>query len=240
MNVISHSRGKSNMNAPFIETHLQPKKKYLFDPRVLNDIRNRCIGRPLEESFEYIINELDRHYPGHICKKPVWIFNNAGGAMGQLALLHASLREYIILFGTCVGTEGHSGRYASEVYDYVIRGEMICEYEGRFTREEFTPDTPGPAYLGKKVIKHYRIPEEAWMIEYCRGNVPKMFPFGTFDSIFSTIDVRTIARLIITYATLTLKGLFTKGKDITALLKLLVYAGIGAFCVLSIARFLQS
>ncbi|MBN2078267.1 MAG: hypothetical protein JW838_04835 [Spirochaetes bacterium] len=228
------------MNAPIIDTHLQPKKKYLFDPRVLNDIRNRCIGRPIEESIHDIINELDRHYPGHICKNPAWIFNNAGGAMGQLALLHASLREYIIIFGSCIGTEGHSGRYSSEVYDYVIKGKMICEYEGRFTREVFTPDTPGPAYLGKKVIKHYRIPEEAWMIEYCRGNIPKMFPFGTIDSIFSTLDMRTVARLVAKYAVLTLKGLFTKGKDITALIKLLIYAGVIAAGIWAIARYLQS
>ena len=228
------------MNAPVVETFLQPKKKYLFDPRVLNDIRSRCVGKPLEEAFALIISELERHYPGHICTKPAWLFNNAGGAMGQLALLHASLREYIIIFGTCIGTEGHSGRYSSEVYDYVIRGEMICEYEGMFTREVFTPDTPVPAYLGRKVIKHYRIPEEAWMIEYCRGNIPKMFPFGTIDSFFSTLDVRTVARLVIAYASLTLKGLFTKGKDVTALIKLLVYAGMLVTAVWAIARLLQS
>ena len=109
------------MNSPHVADHLQPKKKYLFDPRVLEEIRRKCIGETIEKSFEIVIDELDRRYPGHICRKQNWLFNNAGGAMGQLTLLHASLREYIILFGTCIGTEGHSGRYSSEVYDYLIK-----------------------------------------------------------------------------------------------------------------------
>lgn len=34
-----------------------------------------------------------------------------GGWMGSVRLLHASLHEYILLFGTAVPTTGHSGRY---------------------------------------------------------------------------------------------------------------------------------
>jgi hypothetical protein len=38
----------------------------------------------------------------------------------------------------------------------MIQGEMHCEYEGRFEPEVHTIHTPA-AYLGSKVIKHYRI-----------------------------------------------------------------------------------
>lgn len=38
-----------------------------------------------------------------------WIFMNAGGWMGSMCLMHASLTEYILFFGTAVETSGHSG-----------------------------------------------------------------------------------------------------------------------------------
>lgn len=205
-----------------VPRHMMPQNKYLFDPRKLDEIRKKAIDKPIEQAFDIIIRELAKAYPGHICTKKNWLFNNAGGAMGQLTLLHASLREYIILFGTCIGTEGHSGRYASDVFDFMIKGEMICEYEGVFKPEIHLPNG-SPAFLGKKIIKHYRIKDEAWMLEYARGNIIKMFPFGTTDSIFSTLDFRTVGRLILHYSRLTIKGLFTKGKDITAAIKLLFY-----------------
>jgi hypothetical protein len=44
--------------------------------------------------------------------------------MGQVCLLHASLSEYLLLFGTSMGTEGHSGRYWATISDYLVSGEF--------------------------------------------------------------------------------------------------------------------
>lgn len=38
------------------------------------------------------------------------MFVNAGGWMGAMCLLHASLSEYVLLFGTALGSHGHSGQ----------------------------------------------------------------------------------------------------------------------------------
>jgi hypothetical protein len=199
-----------------------PKPGCLFDPRKLYEIAQLGIGLPTETAFATVIAALDRAYPGHICTRQGWIFNVAGGAMGQLTLLHGSLREYIILFGSCNGVEGHSGRYGSEVFDFVFKGEMHCEYEGRFALEVHTPGTI--AYLGPSVVKHYQIKQEAWMLEYARGSIPAMLPFGLADSFFSTLDFATVGRTLRNYGRLVGQELVLHRKD----LDLAAAYGLGA------------
>jgi hypothetical protein len=65
----------------------------------------------LKKAFSKVHNEMIKKYPGHILPKKdlQWIFMNAGGWMGSMCLLHASLTEYVLIFGTAVETEGHSG-----------------------------------------------------------------------------------------------------------------------------------
>ncbi len=62
-------------------------------------------------TFTAIEAELRRRYKGHILPphQTEWVFINAGGWMGAWYLLHASLTEYVLLFGTAVDTSGHSG-----------------------------------------------------------------------------------------------------------------------------------
>ncbi len=84
---------------------------FIFDPTVLHEVARSALGRPLPQMIEHIAGELSHRYPGHIVPRREWVFNNAGGAMGQMMVLHASLTEYLIIFGSSIGTEGHSGRF---------------------------------------------------------------------------------------------------------------------------------
>ncbi|MFW9873196.1 MAG: ERG2 family protein [Candidatus Thorarchaeota archaeon] len=211
------------------KSFLDKKKRCLFEPRKLWEISRKAISHPTEEAFKIIIDALDEEYPGYINTKQNWIFNNAGGAMGQMTILHGSLREYILLFGSNIGTDGHSGRYKAEVYDFVFKGEMLCEYEGRFKPEIHKPGSP--AYLPSSITKHYRIKEETWMLEYARGNIVSMLPFGFSDSLISTLDYKPVLRVIWNYGKQVVKNMFKKGKDIGIIIKWIVIIAFGIWFI---------
>lgn len=68
-------------------------------------------GPTIEVAYKRIHAELAKKYPGHILPKKdlQWMFMNAGGWMGSMCLLHASLTEYVLFFGVALDTSGHSG-----------------------------------------------------------------------------------------------------------------------------------
>lgn len=61
--------------------------------------------------FEKVEKQLRQKYGDHILapSRTEWLFINAGGWMGSFYLLHASLTEYVLFFGTAIDTSGHSG-----------------------------------------------------------------------------------------------------------------------------------
>ena len=179
---------------------------YVFDPRVLRACVQAGVGLAPEEAMDAITAALVERYPAHVEAGPRdWILNNAGGAMGQLALLHGSLSEYLLFFGSPIGTEGHSGRYRTEVYDWVFHGEMWCYLEGETERRTYGPGSE--AYLGADQVKGYRIPDQAWMLEYSRGPIPTMLPFGLADTALSTLDFKCLGRTVASYGKLVVRSL---------------------------------
>jgi hypothetical protein len=185
---------------------------YLFDPAELHDIARTAVGlddqggrRPVTAVISSVEEQLAARHPRHIERGNPWIFNNAGGAMGQMKLLHASLSEYILIFGTPIGTEGHSGRYGTEVFDFMLDGEMWCYHAGEFQKTIFRPGDL--AYLGADKAKGYACPNGVFMLEYSRGVIPSMLPFGLADTLFSTRDHVTMRRTLFQYGKLVVKEL---------------------------------
>lgn len=87
--------------------------KYRFTPETMalianNAIQEGALSEGLNTTINSVVRQLHETYPKHILKNPPWIFNNAGGAMGSMLVLHCSLSEYVIIFGTALGTEGHT------------------------------------------------------------------------------------------------------------------------------------
>jgi C-8 sterol isomerase len=67
---------------------------YIFDPSHLHDLSQRAIaahGNDTRAVVNYIVSELEEKTPGtHINHDEEWVFNNAGGAMGAMYIIHAS------------------------------------------------------------------------------------------------------------------------------------------------------
>lgn len=172
--------------------------RYELDPDVLRELVLSVLGKPRETMFDALTEKLAEAYPGKIYTGPrQWMFNNAGGAMGQMTFLYSSFSEYLTFFGTPIGTEGHSGRYRTQVWDFVLDGTMWGYAEGETSRVEVGPGDYH--HLGANAAKGYRIPDHCWMLEYSRGPILSMFPFGLADTVFSTLDVSVLGRTVSHY-----------------------------------------
>mmetsp|Transcript_34194 Transcript_34194/g.58478 ORF Transcript_34194/g.58478 Transcript_34194/m.58478 type:complete len:162 (-) Transcript_34194:30-515(-) len=148
--------------------------------------------------FSKIANELARRYPGHVETDQEWVFNNAGGAMGAMWVLHSSITEYVIIFGTTIGTEGHTGRFYADDYFTILEGEQWSYTEGATEKEVFLPGDQH--HLPRGQAKQYKMPERCFALEYARGIIPFMLPFGVIDTFTSTLDFISLYRTFVIYA----------------------------------------
>jgi sigma non-opioid intracellular receptor len=177
----------------------------IFDPQVLHAVAREAVGLPHDKMVRNVSQELARRYPGHIDTHPNWMLSLAGGVMGIMTVLHGSLSEYVLIFGTPVGSEGFSGRYRIEIHDFMLAGEMWTYTESDFA-ERRVYHAGDAAYLARREAKGVRIFEDAWMLEYGRGPVPTALPFALSGAIGS-LEIRTIARTIGVYGRLVLREL---------------------------------
>lgn len=78
-------------------------KFYVFELDHLQDLAKRSVehhGNNTRGAVKYIVDELSERLPAHVNVEEEWMFNNAGGAMGAMYIIHASVTEYLIIFGT--------------------------------------------------------------------------------------------------------------------------------------------
>jgi len=182
----------------YLEGHKFKGKNFVFDPEILYEISKKGIGKPKEEMFEIVHQELQRLYPNHIWTKRHWLWFNSGGWMGTMCFLHASLTEYVILFGAPNPTSGHSGRYPLEVSDFVMEGEYYTSYE--FSTDANCYKAGDRSYLPSMRACNFCIRDHAWMLEYGRGLLPLSLPFQMAGTFSSTLDFVSLFRTQFIYA----------------------------------------
>lgn len=172
--------------------HWLQHKRYVFDQGDIARLAKQYAGQDHEQAFSKVVVELRKRYPGRILPDEdlQWVFVNAGGWMGSMCLLHASLTEYVLLFGTAVDTGGHSGRYWAEISDTIISGTFRQWKEGTTKSEVFYPGDTIVHRVGEATSVQWSA--GTWMVEYGRGFIPSTLGFALADSLFSTHDFLTV------------------------------------------------
>jgi ERG2 and Sigma1 receptor like protein len=84
----------------------------------------------------------------------------------------------------------NSGRFLADDYFTILHGEQWAFHAGSVEKEIFRP---GDMHLmSRGIAKQYRMPDECWALEYARGNIVSMLPFGLGDTMSSTMDFVTL------------------------------------------------
>ncbi|KAH7928618.1 ERG2 and sigma1 receptor-like protein [Leucogyrophana mollusca] len=172
---------------------------YVLNPPFLHELAKDAIAASPDDPqgmISHIITNLTSTYPSTTraislnTDSSEWVFNNAGGAMGAMYIIHASITEYLIVFGTPLGTEGHTGLHTADDYFHILVGEQWAFRPGALEMERYAPGDVH--YLPRGTAKQYKMHEGCFALEYARGWIPLMMPFGLADTFTSTLDVPTL------------------------------------------------
>jgi len=159
----------------------------VFDPTVVHECAMECLGYPKPEMFDVFGKAMEKRYPKTMDFSQPWIYSIAGGAMIQMKLYYASLTEYIMIWGTPIGSEGHSGRHFTGFWDTVIDGEMWYYGEGEFEKKIYTPGSR--VYVGPGQARAMNFTNGVWAVEYARGFLPFSIPFGLTSAYWICFDL---------------------------------------------------
>ena len=180
----------------------------VFDTDIVHQCAMECLGKPKPEMFDAFAQALAKRYPRTLDFSQPWIYSIAGGAMIQMKLYYASMTEYIMIWGTPIGSEGHSGRHFTGFWDTVIDGETWYYGEGQFEKTIYKPGDR--IYVGPGQARAMNFTNGVWAVEYARGFLPLSMPFGVAEELLICWDPLTALQTVSLYTDLTSQAIGRK------------------------------
>lgn len=180
-----------------------------MDPEAIADACRDLLDLPLEARLAAAVYRVAELYPDLVDPtRQRWIFTKAGGIVGKINFLHASMNEYLLLFGAPVATYGFSGRYKRvQIQKFVLAGRYTTYNPETAQIEPEVFEAGDLVTLPKGEVRNMEIASGSWHFEFGRGPVVTAMPFGTVDLLVSSLEVRPILQTTVDYTHFITKGL---------------------------------
>ncbi|RMY94043.1 hypothetical protein D0861_01558 [Hortaea werneckii] len=162
---------------------------YIFDPKQLHDLSLKAIdqhGNDTRAIVDSIVGDLSAD--PKLANHQVSVVSLMGWHCFTNRV--SGITEYLIIFGTAIGTEGHTGRHTADDYFNILHGVQYAYAPGSFEPEVYPQGSVH--HLKRGEVKQYSMREACFALEYARGWIPPMLGFGYADTFSSTLDFPTL------------------------------------------------
>ncbi len=170
----------------------------LFDPDVIDAIAQKHLGKPMDDMAAAIGRDLKACYPDYVDVDQPLVFNSGGGIMYQLKIFAMTPHEYIMICGSSIGSSGFSGRHPAAFWDTVLSGQANYMHQDEWEARSYT--TGERIFVDRWQAATIDFPDHCWMLEYARGTLPALLPFGMVNIFTNTLDFGSLFQLVRIYS----------------------------------------